>query len=1415
MGISAISATPFWEIALVVVILIAAAMIVSALWPPFHLRRLVVAATFVLVAVGCILAGRIPGIGLPMQVFVVAECRVLDRPRFLEELEQLGAQPFQLRETALLVFPAAANEPCPTLPNVPGLELIRRGEPIDSDSAIARAKEFLDARRPRHWAAWPRRLADTPRIVLAQTPGGPLTPPPSPTSLPDGRNAIVYPKTYGSVPFRSMRATVTPAAITRDDYSRGVMIEVLDARLRHAAGLKVILRSRTTAPDPSTGECSSQSAASNSAFSLPAAGTRIGRFDGEFVRLDREPTVGLPHLDVFLIRTFPSSGCDGQEAWLGLDLTLTVTLDTGGEIVDHRTVMLPIRPTRGLTLVTPDPGKRQAQRAAAPGWEDHADPPGHGLDGGPGIEELLAILFPNLTPGACLNTACTAISRFFFEQVRGCWFNGVSDTVGKSDVFRECLDRTRRLAVIGVDTPDLHRLEQHFDIEDKVVSGLANVLVAAPFHAAGDTLPGWVPPLTPQPTLRTEPRVHLVLSTRDTLRMRTRSGRSGLAAQRAFIGGVPGDGSIGPSRGPSAGGGGDLCTAGELFRDRGGLAWFAHSLAPRQAPDLVSLRGPPQPQHRLKGVFRYHGADKLQARINREEGAYVANVACNSPVRRLASALTELTGREFSPGQMEIPRAVVAIFAENDLHVDLHGLVSFEAPHPSSPPCGGTPTNARDFRTLLRQYAEAGGAVLIVPVADRLDLGADARVLRTVTGREPVTLQTLVKQLGDIAGDRASIHLLPTVLNGKDTDTDVIAAFHKFLTTRWADDDRLDGAFVGDGALSDRRDVCAMDISEGSTGFRVGEACAFEPGPPWATALNRVTATPERTRRLNPTTDPFVSGRWQLCTGEEIAYSRPHGLGRVTALGFSPFARDLLASDLSYPAPPTAPLTREQQLLRRGQCYLQQAGRDGNTAVFNYSGVLHKEVSLPVETRGGLKLLDRFARHSSTDRPLDTPRIQSIAVDPATGNLVVTATADPAARWLWSPKAALSTDDIPVLFTAFDRTTGLARFSVSSERPREGLLRLQLYQPLSGDAPDPVLVPVSFKGPAAAAGSDILPIPYYAATRFVFDGNSIAVLGILAGTLVLFSPLARRWRAVEELAHAFVGTSAADEAFERSAQAAPLFSLQAALVEWGMHPGRPAAIRSYGLPAGLRHWRAGDQGNAIRAATLYPLVVPHQPLPPRLPEVRLRTASEAADILILVEGNGALLTPRSRRAPSKALFAARFSAFLAHSVRLSHGVAEIVRLGMEKIEDLDPEDTERTLRDALNAFPYNFPPSEAITDRSVKGRLVYYVCDGLSINSRHLVALADALVAEGSQLRIAAIVSRDDADNVGLHRDPFDGAFDDDTETPPGLILARRDARLEAVAAEVARRQADLVVLDSALETQGLLERMNETEFLK
>lgn len=165
-------------------------------------------------------------------------------------------------------------------------------------------------------------------------------------------------------------------------------------------------------------------------------------------------------------------------------------------------------------------------------------------------------------------------------------------------------------------------------------------------------------------------------------------------------------------------------------------------------------------------------------------------------------------------------------------------------------------------------------------------------------------------------------------------------------------------------------------------------------------------------------------------------------------------------------------------------------------------------------------------------------------------------------------------------------------------------------------------------------------------------------------------------------------------------------------------------------------------------------------------------------------------------------------------MRLSHGGVDLRRVGCDVLGIHGPEDTETAILAELGEPPTYAPPHTELSAANPAGRLVFYLCDGLSINAAHLMQMADEISAGGGQLRVIAIVSPDDSDAVGLRRDPLDGSFDDDSETPPALLLARRDGRLNATATALGRRQASLLALDTDLGTQSFLERIVDAELL-
>lgn len=213
--------------------------------------------------------------------------------------------------------------------------------------------------------------------------------------------------------------------------------------------------------------------------------------------------------------------------------------------------------------------------------------------------------------------------------------------------------------------------------------------------------------------------------------------------------------------------------------------------------------------------------------------------------------------------------------------------------------------------------------------------------------------------------------------------------------------------------------------------------------------------------------------------------------------------------------------------------------------------------------------------------------------------------------------------------------------------------------------------------------------------------------------------------------------------------------------------------------------------------------------------VNLKTASEAVDVLVVVEGNGALQTPLARRAPPKTAFAARLGSFLAHSVVNVDGQAHVMRLGDEATPVATPDETEMLLNSALAEPPTSNSPVEDLENEPLSGRLIYFICDGFSFNETQVDAISAEFTADGGQLRVAVVTSPDDRDAVGLSRDPIDGSFTDDSESAPSELLEARDARLEASIVRLARRQVSVVVLDCSLTTQELLDRLNEKGFMK
>jgi hypothetical protein len=469
-----------------------------------------------------------------------------------------------------------------------------------------------------------------------------------------------------------------------------------------------------------------------------------------------------------------------------------------------------------------------------------------------------------------------------------------------------------------------------------------------------------------------------------------------------------------------------------------------------------------------------------------------------------------------------------------------------------------------------------------------------------------------------------------------------------------------------------------------------------------------------------------------------------------------------------------------------------------------------------------LNAFEAFA-HSNAS-PIDTPVLDSITDrDNKTGAFTIIAYANVAAnsKWHWQLKLTtpsggeFRTGEEPasLLFQSFDPRTGEARIRVVPQQvPFEGPLTISFDDTQTSRS----TLPASF--PAPAPGIDLekfiekVETMRGSSARVAIDGSAASVLALALSGIVMLSPVARRWTAFWEIVDAQRRKWNAGTPLP--ARTAPLFSVEASLTEWGTHPGRPAAAPNAGLPAGMRSWRSGDSGRAIMPATLYSLVGESPALPPTRPHVRLKTSSEAAGVLILIEGTGALLSPVARNAPSKAVFAARLAAFLAGAVSLAYGRAEVARVGIRDQLSNDPLELYGPILDMISAKPSFTPPLEHFQSGITATSIVFFICDGLSLNVEELIAISDTLNVDGTQLRIAAVTSEDDRNGAMMRRDPRSGDFSDDSETHPITFITKRDLRLRAAQTELDRRGTQLQIFDTQFSTQEVLQQIADSGFV-
>jgi hypothetical protein len=1404
----------FWQAAPWLLLALSGSLAIAAAWPPFHARRMMVAGITFLAGTLVLAAGNLTTINLSTRVAVVAECPVYQSDAFAPAIAEARQSLPLFSDLHVTVLGLSPNTPCPEAPG--GLKAVRLlGAPTLNAAMTAVDRELSSESIITSWRAR--------RIILFGEPGGPISQG-QPIADEDrdrflaileAHRADIEYRQFGVDPIRNMKLSAPLWRLTDPTVSLGVQLELSDARIREAKKVVVELSDQTL-----DSTCKIQTSKFTPTFDRNELKNGTVGLDEELVEWPAPNRLVLRvRFGGGLVDSARLGQC-GSGWWSLIKAKATVTLEDNTSIVFSHSIMQGRAEQTALTLVTPTPSTTQDRRAAI-GWETNGPQFMSNGAAGPGLSEILAELYDSMIGRSDNVRNKWPLAVLWRTIENGCWFRGITqfqDAAGQ-EKFKACLRTTKRLAVITPTADDIAALEGAFGISQRVNAGKLHTLVAAPDYATAGAVSAsqWAAIDSAPVKVTTTPLLFFSPSRNALL---TRGLDAARLPQKAIFDALVATPFIGYAEPPSTC---DVARPVTAPRDRAVLGWFwdVSPVVPVQPRGSTFSTNPNMPQIRSRGVLKHsppaselvpgaysNDATDRFGTANRFE----ENLLCNHPVKRLVDTIMELKRSGLLvPGESSMPRASIMILDVAQKVPPIAKIADVPLACQAADP---TLYQEDRMRGTIAEFLGAGGKVIVQPVFPALPFDETLidDAVTAIGGTPGLDLEVV---MNDASAPRpaGTIAVLPVKNLVSDKPQVIADQMLREMFGAWAAEERVQETFAfraDDGALTDRRDTCAYDDVATTT------HCAFSPttgsGQPMATVLNRVHSTPESYRGFIVSDDVLVSGNIKTGDGTLLRTSRPIGLGWSHFLGFSPLSR----SDFGH-ASRSKPATA---LLKNALCYLYSSGTETQL-----DRTKADSVAAPI-AYGGITMLDRFAR--APQDLIGEPRVDSIVMDEASGTggftLVLYAAIDDDTSWNWRLRLADVTgapfpngDPASLIFKSYDPRTGEARIRVEPRTNFTGGITISFIDLPDGERSGDITLPVELKIQAPqfsfAESLDGLALARSAPSRLTLDSSAAMVFALAACALAMFSPLARSWVAPMEAIRARLRRSVPVAWLPR--RAAPLFSLQAALAEFGMHPGRPVAARNAGLPAGLRSWRSGDAGRSITTASMYPLVGQNSALPATRPRVRLKTSFEAASALIMIEGTGALLSPPPSRSAGKADFAAALTAFIAGAVSLAYGRAEVARVGLVDRLTQDADELLGPVRAALEERPSFISPAEELQSAGTGSQLVYYICDGLSLNPTLLGQMADAIAVDGGTLRVAAIVSQDDENAAMLRRDPRTGVFEDDSETHKSSLIAARDRRISTARADLDRRGALLVTFDSHMGTQEVLQQVNETGLLK
>jgi hypothetical protein len=324
----------------------------------------------------------------------------------------------------------------------------------------------------------------------------------------------------------------------------------------------------------------------------------------------------------------------------------------------------------------------------------------------------------------------------------------------------------------------------------------------------------------------------------------------------------------------------------------------------------------------------------------------------------------------------------------------------------------------------------------------------------------------------------------------------------------------------------------------------------------------------------------------------------------------------------------------------------------------------------------------------------------------------------------------------------------------------------------------------------------------------------LARIALMILTLILFSPFVKPWLAWKLWNNIRTGMPAES--------ASPIYDVEGVLNEFGMNPGRPAARRLAGLPAGARQYESGDSLSTARPATLiaFTAVGRRIGLSAKPPVVRLRQVPSAMETVLCVDASPSMFVERYRQLNLKHAMLRSVLRILAGTVWRSGGSVVLTCTPNSDVKaelgtsERSAQEFDQFLRKCRrqNVRRRGSAAGPVLpNDLLQPGHVCIIISDALQWTRAGVRAATEAALRQGIDLRLVQIHASPDQDFVGACVSSISGAMLDRSEWLPIDVNSASESLGQAIRESALAAGARFARLDGRNRLSDMLTELIET----